>query len=132
MSPCQAAVRSPLQYWLNRAGLAGVDSEIAAFFETPAGMVLLQHMVLVAHLVIWWMAAGGIRLLCTFLVASGLDPFVAHRYGSASVIDPGMPPKRRRVSIVGARQAARVGPPNRLSACFTSMSCGSRLGWPVS
>jgi len=74
--------RTTLQYWLKAAGPQGVDSEVAAFFETPAGVVLLHHIVLAAHLVVCWMGAGGIRLVCMFLVASGLAPFVAHSYGS--------------------------------------------------
>lgn len=74
--------RTTLQHWIGRKAPEGVDEEISAFFETPAGVVLLQRILLAAHIALCWMGAGGVRLVCTFVVAAGLGPFIANSYGA--------------------------------------------------
>lgn len=78
--------RTTLQYWLRRAGPEGVEPELAAFLETPAGVVLLHRLTLAAHLVVCWLGAGGIHLVCQFFELAGLTPFVAASYGSQQKI----------------------------------------------
>lgn len=74
--------RTTLQHWIGRAVPAGVDAEISAFFETPAGVVLLRRILVAAHVSLCWMGAGGTRLVCAFVVAAGLGPFIANSYGA--------------------------------------------------
>lgn len=74
--------RSTLQHWVAREAPPGVDPEVAAFFETPAGVELLHRILVAAHLVMCWMGAGGVRLVCIFLTMSKLSPFIANSYGA--------------------------------------------------
>jgi hypothetical protein len=71
-----------MQHWLGRGVPARADAEIAAFLETPAGVLLLHRILVAAHLVVCWMGAGGIRLVSAFVTCAGLDPFVANSYGA--------------------------------------------------
>jgi len=74
--------RTTLQHWMRRTASPGIEAEISAFFETPAGVVLLQRILLAAHLAVCWMGAGGIRLVCLFVTVAGLGPFIANSYGA--------------------------------------------------
>ena len=73
--------RSTLQRWVGREVVPGVDAEIAAFFETSAGVAFLHRITLAAQLVLCWMGVGGVRLVCSFVTAAGLAPFIANSYG---------------------------------------------------
>ena len=104
--------RTTLQHWNGRPVPAGVDGEIGAFFETPAGVVLLQRILMAAHISLCWMGAGGTRLVCAFVVAAGLGPFIANSYGSQHAVAA-----RIQSALVefGAAEGARlrVGMPAR-------------------
>jgi len=63
--------RSTLQYWLSRKSTIDADPEVIAFFESPAGVVLLHRLVLAVQFVITLLGGGGIRSVCTFLELSG-------------------------------------------------------------
>jgi hypothetical protein len=74
--------RTTLQHWLRSTPAQGIDAETAAFFETPAGVMLLHRLLLAAHLALCWMGSGGIRLVCLFVTIAGLGPFIANSYGA--------------------------------------------------
>ena len=73
--------RTTLQWWLKR--LASIDAPPATvrFLESPEGQELVDRVVLAAQFVITQLCAGGIRQVCTFLVLSSLNRFVASSYG---------------------------------------------------
>jgi len=74
--------RTTLQHWLKRQASINAAPEVVAFFESPAGVALLQRLVLAAHLVMTLLGPCGIRMVCLFLKLSGLDQFVAASYGA--------------------------------------------------
>ena len=105
--------RTTLQHWMGRASSAGIDAEIQAFFETPAGVAVLHRILVAAHLAMCWMGAGGIRLVCFFVTAAGLGPFIANSYGAqhgiaaelqAALVEFGSAERARLAAAMPARE----------------------------
>ena len=105
--------RTTMQHWLGRGVPASADAEIAAFLETPAGVLLLHRILVAAHLVLCWMGAGGIRLVSAFVTCAGLDPFVANSYGAhhalaaemtSALVDFGAEERERLTAEMPARE----------------------------
>lgn len=71
-----------LRYWQQRQQQGAADPELAAFFESPAGLAFLKRLLLALHLVLQQQGTSGIRPLCRFLELAQLSPFVAASYGS--------------------------------------------------
>jgi hypothetical protein len=74
--------RSTLQYWQHRQEALEATPAVVAFFESPAGLVLLHRLLIAAHLVMTLLGSGGIRRVCVWLELTGLNRFVAASYGS--------------------------------------------------
>ncbi len=74
--------QSTVQGWCSRKAAIEAPAAVVDFLESPAGVMFLHRLVLAAQLVITFLAPGGIRLVCIFLILSGLDRFVASSYGS--------------------------------------------------
>lgn len=74
--------RSTIQDCLERKERIDAPKAEVDFFESPAGPAFLHRVVLAAQVVITLMGPGSIRLVCAFLILSGLDRFVASSYGS--------------------------------------------------
>jgi hypothetical protein len=76
--------RTTLEYWLKRTKELKhqYDPEVAAFFESPAGLAFL-HRLLIAALLIFHTSGGcGLPSLRNFLVISTLSRFVGSSLGS--------------------------------------------------
>jgi hypothetical protein len=71
-----------LHYWQQRQQRLDASPERVAFFDSPAGLALLQRLLLALHLVFQQHGIAGLRPLCLFLQLSQLDRFVASSYGS--------------------------------------------------
>lgn len=98
--------RSTLQYWQQRKERIDAAPEVVAFFESPAGVAFLHRLVLGAHFVMTLLGPCGVRLVCQFLVLTGLDRFVASSYG---------PQQRVSVSMEQATVAFGQAEDQRLS-----------------
>ena len=79
---CVRVPRSTLQGWRDRKASIDAPAAQVEFFESPEGVAFLHRLVLAAQIVITLMAPGSIRMVCTFLVLSGLHRFVASSYGA--------------------------------------------------
>lgn len=69
---------STLRGWRVRMEKIHDDPLITAFFESPAGLKVLNRILVAAHLVITFLGGGGVRLVCTFIELAGLAPYVAN------------------------------------------------------
>jgi hypothetical protein len=74
--------RTTIEGWIERKAQIDAPKALVDFIESPEGVAFLHRLVLAAQVVITLMAPGSIRLVCTFLVLSGLNRFVASSYGS--------------------------------------------------
>ena len=74
--------RTTLQHWRNRKDGLAASPAAVAFFESPEGVEFLHRFTVAAHLVMNWMGACGIRLVCLLIELTGLDPFIASSYGA--------------------------------------------------
>jgi hypothetical protein len=74
--------RSTLPYWQQRQEALEVTPAVVAFFESPAGRVLLHRLLIAAHVVITLLGSGGVRRVCVWLELTGLNRLVAASYGS--------------------------------------------------
>jgi hypothetical protein len=74
--------RSTLQGWLERKDSIDAPRGLVDFLESPEGVRFLHRLVLAAQVVITLMGPGSIRMVCAFLILSGLHRFVASSYGS--------------------------------------------------
>jgi hypothetical protein len=74
--------RSTLQYWQQRQEALEATPAVVAFFESPAGLVLLHRWLIATQVVITLLGSGGSRLVCVWLELTGLNRFVAASYGA--------------------------------------------------
>lgn len=74
--------RTTLQHWIGRK--TGIDAcpQIVEFFESPAGTVFLQILLVAIHFEFCKNGPASIRNVCRFLKLSGLDKFVASSFGA--------------------------------------------------
>jgi hypothetical protein len=74
--------RTTILGWLERKETIDAPETLVRFFESPDGVLFLHRLVLAAQVVITLMGPGSIRMVCAFLLLSGLHRFVASSYGS--------------------------------------------------
>ncbi|MCP3850566.1 MAG: hypothetical protein GY694_10060 [Gammaproteobacteria bacterium] len=74
--------RKTLEYWIDRKQSIDAPQAVVNFFESPEGLECLHRIVLAAQFIITLLGPSGIRLVCMFLMLSGLNRFVASSYGS--------------------------------------------------
>ena len=109
--------RTTLQHWIARKAPKGVEPEISAFFETPAGIALLKRILLAVHLVCCFCGTGGIRMVCLFLSLAGLSPFVASSYGAQHSMATSI---QEHIVTFGKTEKKRLSkqmPPKKITAC---------------
>jgi hypothetical protein len=87
ISECQAAQelkvpRTTLQAWRRWHDTLDTCPHVADFFQSGPGLAFLHRLVIAFHLVCVEAGACGIRLVCLFLNATGLNRFVAASYGA--------------------------------------------------
>jgi hypothetical protein len=73
---------STLYYWQHRRDHLDTSDPLRAFFESPAGLDLLQRIVLAAHVTFQQTGAVGIRSLSLFFALTPLRSFLACSYGA--------------------------------------------------
>jgi hypothetical protein len=76
------AARSTVRRWQERREGLDVSPVVAAFFESPEGIAVLERIVWAVAFIIDLLSGGGLRLLQVFLELSGLDAFVAPSVGT--------------------------------------------------
>jgi hypothetical protein len=69
--------RSTWQDWQQRQEALEATPAVVAFFESPAGLVLLHRLLSATHVVITLLGRGGIRLVGVWLELTGLNRLVA-------------------------------------------------------
>jgi len=98
--------RGTLRHWTQHQGEGRMSAEAQAFFDTPAGVELLQRLVMAAHLVITLHGGGGVRLVCQFLELSGLSSVVGASYGAQQAVNVAL---EAEVAAFGAAERQRLG-----------------------
>jgi hypothetical protein len=79
--------RSTLQHWLRRRPAdAGLEPELVAFLDSPAGYRFLRRLVAALHLVFHLASDVGLRPLGRFLELTQLDRFVAPSFGAQQAL----------------------------------------------
>ena len=71
-----------LRDWVARSNATDADPQLTLFFDSPAGLLLLQRIFVAALLVMNLQGSCGLRLVGQFFEAAGLSPFVASSYGT--------------------------------------------------
>jgi len=71
-----------LRYWLKRYDQLSAASDVKAFFESPAGVVILHTILIAIHVSFTKTGTASLRNISSFLQYSGLDQFVAGSVGS--------------------------------------------------
>lgn len=81
--------RSTLRHWnVPPAPLA--PAALAAFVETPEGVVWLRRILVAAHWSISEQGGAGVRVVCDFLERSGLSAFIGASYGTQQAFHVGL------------------------------------------
>lgn len=74
--------RSTLQGWIARTQHQGLEPEVVAFFESPAGVRFLHRLFHTLLLVMNLISADGLRRVAMVLRLSGLDRWIATSHGA--------------------------------------------------
>lgn len=74
--------RTTLQGWIARACHAGLEPEVVAFFESPAGVRFLHRLFHALLTVMTLVSMGGLRHVALVLRLSGLDRWIACSHGA--------------------------------------------------
>lgn len=98
--------RSTIQGWLKQKHAIPAPPDEVAFFESPAGLRFLHRLVVAAHLVMSFVGAGGVRLVCLLLEKAGLGPFLASSYGAQRKVAQQVQEETVRY---GKQERARLG-----------------------
>ncbi len=98
--------RGTLRYWNDRRRDLDLPESVAAFLETPAGLVWLHRIVLAAVFVMTLRGPEGIRMVCEFLELSGLAEVVGASFGSIQKLTLQM---QEQVVTFGAEQREMLG-----------------------
>jgi hypothetical protein len=109
--------RSTVRHWRRCQEAGDLSPQALAFFATPSGEVLLEKLVVAAHLVITLRAGAGVRLVCQFLQLSGLSSLVGASYGAQQAVNVQL---EAEVAAFGQREGERLGramPHRRISLC---------------
>ncbi|WP_213455700.1 hypothetical protein [Thiocapsa sp.] len=73
--------RSTLRHW-NAPPAIAAPAALAAFVETPEGVVWLRRILVAAHWSIGEQGGAGVRVVCDFSKRSGLSAFIGASYGA--------------------------------------------------
>lgn len=109
--------RTTLQHWIKRKENLEAETEVANFFESPAGVVFLHQLVIAAQFVITAVGPGGIRMVCLFLELSGLAKFVGSSYGAQQQVNVAM---EKAIVELAELERKRLGAgmkPKKISVC---------------
>jgi hypothetical protein len=109
--------RTTLQHWRKRKPTLNADPAVVAFCESPAGVALLQRLVIAAHLVMTLVGPGGIRLVGLFRELTGRDQFVAASYGPHQQVSVNL---EQAVVAFGQAEKERLAagrPPKQITVC---------------
>jgi hypothetical protein len=89
--------------------LVAIDAPAAhkAFFNTPEGVLFLQRLLVVLHLVLCFVAPCGVAKVCLVVRLSGLDKFVCNSYGAQQRFHDQM---RSLLVQFGVEERARLSP----------------------
>ncbi len=98
--------RSTLRTQVERQALAEAPPEVAAFFATAAGQMVLRRIVVAAHVVMTLLGCCGIELVCTFLRVSHLAAFVAPSFGAQHRLNLRL---QQQVAAFGQAERERLG-----------------------
>src|SRR5215510_14328357 len=79
--------RTTLQAWRIWHDTLDMCPHVAEFFQSSPGLAFLHRIVIAFHLVCVEVGACGIRLVCLFLLLTGLDRFVAASYGAQQQVN---------------------------------------------
>ena len=77
----RAVPASTLRHWVGRHRAIDLHPDVARFFDSTPGLLLLHRLVVALHLVFALQNGVGIRPVCQFLRLCRLDRFVAASYG---------------------------------------------------
>lgn len=97
--------RSTLRHWQARKEGVDVDPEVAAFFESPAGLAWLHRLVLASIFVFGKVGPCGAPMLSAWLRLSGLMRFVAASVGSVHKVSTAM---SDQIINFGAQERSRL------------------------
>lgn len=81
--------RSTLRHW-NASPATPAPAALAAFVETPEGVVWLRRILVAAHWSIGEQGGAGVRVVCDFLERSGLSAFIGASYGTQQTFHAGL------------------------------------------
>ena len=101
------AARSTVRRWEQRREGFGVAPEVAAFFESPEGVAVLERIVWAVAFIVDLLSGGGLRLVQAFLELSGMDAFVAPSVGNWQKLMVAM---EGEVGRFGEEQRSALGP----------------------
>jgi len=88
-----------------------------AFFESPAGLVVLHRWLVAAHGVITLLGRGGIRLVCVGLEVTGLTRLVAASYGAQQQVGTVLETATVRVGQQEKTRLAKAMPSRTSTTC---------------
>ena len=104
--------RRTRRHW-NAPPATPAPAALAAFVETPEGVVWLRQILVAAHGSISEQGGAGVRVVCDFLALSGLSAFIGASYGTQQAFHVEL--EEQMVSgATDLREALAQGMPHRL------------------
>ena len=107
--------RTTLQGWLAGVQHTGLEPEVVAFFESPAGVRFLHRLFQALLVVMTLVCASGLRHLAMVLRLSGLDRWIAPSHGALRAASVRM---EACVGRIGDEQRAKLAlgmPPRKIA-----------------
>jgi len=109
--------RSTARYWLNRKAKTGLSPDAIAFFESPAGTVVLHQLTIAAQFAITQLAGGGVDIYAQFLELSLLDRLVASSHGTLHEQNVAMEDAINQFGLQERQTLAAQMPEKEISVC---------------
>jgi hypothetical protein len=109
--------RATLEYWRRRQTTIPADPTVVAFFESPAGVEFLRHLVVAAHFCMSYVGNCGIRVVCQYLELTGLAQFIGASYGAQQQVSVEL---ERLLEEFGHTERRRLGAqmsPKAIAVC---------------
>ncbi len=106
--------RSTLRHW-HASPASPAPAALAAFVETPEGVVWLRRMLVAAHWSIGEQGGAGVRVVCDFLERSGLSAFIGASYGTQQAFHAGLEEQIVTAATALRETLAQAMPPRLLS-----------------
>jgi hypothetical protein len=112
--------RSTLGDWLRRSRQThpGLDPELVAFLDSPAGYRFLRRLVAALHLVFHLVGDAGLRPLSRFLQLTQLDRFVAASFGAQQALAVRLQDSLSTYAGQQGQRLAAAMPPRQITACL--------------